>query len=120
MHPANGALRFALELGALGAMGWWGHDQTDGGARYALMAGLPITAAMAWGVFAVPGDPSRGKDGWVPVSGEVRLLLEAAFFGFAAWSLHDLGEDALAVGLGSGVVLHYTMSLDRLKWLLKH
>ena len=74
----NKALRFMLELGALGSMGWWGYEQSDGNGRYALMAELPITAAAAWGVFAFPGDPSRGGDGVVQVSGQpdcsLRLL----------------------------------------------
>ena len=29
----NKALRFALEVSALGAMGWWGYEQTDGNGR---------------------------------------------------------------------------------------
>ena len=119
MHPGNSAFRFALELGALGAMGWWGFDQGDGAGRYALMAGVPIAAAAAWGIFAVPSDPSRGKDGLVAVSGKTRLLLEATFFGFAAWALHDLDENAFAAGFGSAVILHYTLSFDRVKWLIK-
>jgi len=114
----NKALRFGLELGALGAMAWWGYEQTDGAGRYAWMVGTPVAAAAAWGVFAVPGDPSRGQDGVVRVSGLTRLLIEGAFFGFATWALSDLGEDPLAIGLGSTVVVHYAFSLDRLGWLL--
>ena len=40
-------------------------------------------------------------------------------FGIGTWALHDLEEDGLAVGFGSVVVLHYAMSLDRVKWLLR-
>jgi len=108
-----------LELGALGAMGWWGYEQADGASRYALMAGVPFAAASAWGIFAVPSDPSRGKDGVVSVSGITRLLLEAAFFSFSSWALHDLGKDSLAVSYGSAVAIHYALSIDRLKWLVK-
>ena len=119
MRRWNKGLRFALELGAVGAMGWWGYEQADGGGRYALMVGVPLVAAATWGIFAVPSDPSRGQDGLVRVSGLTRLLIEAAFFGFATWALHDLGEDPLAVGYGSVVVVHYAVSFDRVKWLIK-
>ena len=119
MSPGNKAFRFVLELAALGAMGWWGYDQGDGAGQYILMAGVPITAAAVWGVFAVPGDPSRGQDGLVRVSGVTRLFIEGLFFGFATWALHDLGRDALTAGLGGAVVLHYALSIDRLKWLVK-
>jgi hypothetical protein len=68
---------------------------------------------------AVPDDPSRGQNGLVRVPGVVRLLIEAAFFGFATWALHDLGEDGLAIGYGSAAVLHYGLSFDRVKWLIR-
>jgi hypothetical protein len=100
-------------------MGWWGYKQADGSGRDALMTGIPIATALAWGVFTVPSDPSRGQDGLVHVSGVTRLLLEGTIFGFATWALHDLGEDVLAVCFGSAVILHYTLSFDRLNWLIK-
>ena len=119
MNLGNGIFRFILELGALGSMGWWGYNQSEGAPRYALMAAVPITTALVWGTFTVPGDPSRGKEGSVPVSGLTRLLIEATIFGGAFWVLQDLGEKNLATGFGSAVILHYTISFDRLQWLLK-
>lgn len=119
MNPLNSAFRFALEVGALGAMGWWGYEQSDGGVRYVLMTAVPLAAAMAWGTFAVPSDPSRGQDGLVRVSGLTRLLVEAAFFCFSTWALYDMDQHALAFGFGACVMIHYTLSFDRLKWLLK-
>jgi len=119
MNIANAIFRFVLELGALGAMGWWGYDQIDGIGRYALMVGVPLVAAAAWGTFTVPSDPSRGQNGPVPVSGIIRLLVEGTFFGFASWALHDLDKDIYVVGFGSAVILHYALSLERSKWLIR-
>ena len=119
MHPANLAIRFLLELAALGAMGWWGARQTDGPSRWALAIGVPLGAAVLWGVFAVPGDPSRGGEGVVQVPGLVRLSLEGAVFGFGMWALTDLGYRMPAVAFGAIVVVHYAWSYERIVWLLR-
>ena len=76
-------------------------------------------AATLWGIFAVPGDPSRGQDGLVRVSGITRLFIEAVVFGLATWMLFDLNRDTMAMVLGGIAVLHYAFSIDRLKWLMK-
>jgi len=65
LHPISLALRFLLELAALIALGLWGAHQ----AGIALALALPATAAALWGIFAVPGDPSRSGKAPVPVSG---------------------------------------------------
>ncbi len=119
MHPANGALRFALELGALTAMGWWGFEQTQEPSRYALMLGVPAVAATSWGVFAVPNDPSRGGSPVIAVPGLARLAIELAVFGFATWAIADLGNDPLALSFGGATTLHYAISYDRVLWLLR-
>lgn len=118
-HPLNLAFRFLLEFAALWAMGLWGWRFGAGGWGIVLAGGLPLLAALVWGVFAVPGDPSRGKDGLVAVAGTIRILIEAAFFGFATWAFYDAGEMGPAIGLGIAVIVHYGLSLDRLNWLRK-
>jgi len=52
---ANLALRFLLELCALGALGYWGF-KTGGEslARIGLGVGAPLVAVVAWGVFVPP------------------------------------------------------------------
>ncbi len=119
MHPANGALRFTLELAALTAMGAWGLDQTDGVAGYSLMIGVPVVAAGAWGTFAVPNDPSRGGKGLVRVPGLARLGVELAFFGFATWAMADMGHADLARGYAATTGVHYAISFKRIRWLLR-
>ena len=66
---ANLALRFALEVCALAALGFWGWSQTEAPWRYVLMLGVPALAAAVWATFTVPDDPSRSGRAPVPVPG---------------------------------------------------
>jgi len=118
MNAWNLGLRFGLEVAALGAMGWWGYEQSDSSSRYAAMIGVPLLAAAAWGTFAVEGDPSRSGEALVVVPGVVRLAMELAFFGFSAWALSDIDHRALGIGMGSAVAVHYALSYERIQWLL--
>jgi hypothetical protein len=118
-HPLNLTVRFLLELAALAALGYWGWHQSDGPLRYVLALSLPLLAATAWGIFNVPNDPSRSGQAPVPVPGLVRLGLELALFGLAAWALFDLGLTTLGWAMGIIVLVHYGTSYDRLQWLIK-
>lgn len=118
-HPLNLALRFGLELAALGSLGLWGWHAGEGALRPVLAVGLPLAGAVGWGVFAVPDDPSRSGGAPVPVPGVVRLGLELALFAAAVWCLLDLGSGRFAVGLGVVVTLHYVASYDRVGWLVR-
>ncbi|MDQ4077971.1 MAG: YrdB family protein [Chloroflexota bacterium] len=114
-HPINLALRFLLELAALGALGYWGWTTHEGIWRLVWAVGLPLVAAILWGTFRVPGDPGHAP---VPVPGPVRLLLELAFFGSAVWLLTVADRSLVALILGVLVTLHYLVSYDRIIWLL--
>ena len=118
-HPINLAVRFLLEIAGLAAIAYWGWSQHDGVLRFILAIGLPLLAAVLWGTFAVPDDPSRSGKAPVPVPGIVRLLLELAFFAFAAWALYDAGNTTLALVLSAIVAIHYALSYDRIAWLLR-
>lgn len=119
-NPINLAVRFLLELAALGALAYWGWTQHTGLLRYLLALGLPLLAAVLWGVFAVPGDRSRSGGAPVPVPGILRLLLELLLFGSAAWCLFDAGQVLLANMFGLIVLIHYFISYDRILWLLRN
>jgi hypothetical protein len=118
-HPINLGVRLILELAALAAMAYWGWQQSDGILRFVLAIGVPILAAALWGTFAVPGDRSRSGRAPVPVPGTVRLALELAFFGFAVWALYDAGLVISSIGTGIIVIIHYTVSYERIGWLLR-
>lgn len=114
MRGWNLVLRFGLELACLlgiGVAGW----QVAPALGVAGSAG----AAAAWGVFAVPGDPSRSGNAPLAVHGWVRLLVEAVVFigGAAAWLV--AGRWAIAVTLTALLALHHAVALPRLRWLLR-
>ena len=85
--------------------------------RYVLAIVLPLSLAVVWGVFAVPGDPSRSGQAPVPVSGMIRLLLELAVFAVAVWCLYASDARGAALVLAVATVGHYLLSYDRVAWL---
>ncbi len=100
MSPANLALRFLLELAALAALGYWGaHRPASLAARVALALLAPLAAALAWGAVVSPRARLR-------VTAAVRLLVELAVFGGAAWALVAAGRLRWAVAFGAAVALH--------------
>ena len=118
-NPINLALRFILEIAALFALGYWGWTQHDGIWRFVWSIGLALLAAVIWGTFAVPEDPSRSGKAPVPVPGAVRLVIELVFF--AAGTLAFIAADQPLWGFALGIltVIHYALSYDRIIWLLK-
>ena len=118
-HPLNLALRFLLEIAALVAIGYWGFSLNAGIWRIIIGLGGPLLAAALWGTFAVPEDPSRSGKAPVPVPGILRLVLELALFGFAAWALYDAGSPVPALILFIITVIHYVLSYDRVAWLIR-
>lgn len=117
-HPLNLALRFVLELSALGALGLYGLSLGQGPVRYLSAVGLPLLTAALWGTFAVPGDPSRSGGAPVPVPGLLRLALELVIFGAATWALYRTKGASWGIALAGLVIFHYALSHDRISWLL--
>lgn len=115
-HPANLALRFILEISALVAIGVGAYNLASGFLGWAMAIGLPVTAAVVWGVFNVPGDESRSGEAPVAVSGAIRLALELVFFAAAVVLLWPVLPVSAAV-LGIVVLAHYLLSVDRIRWL---
>jgi hypothetical protein len=119
MNPINLTLRFLLELAALSALAWWGWSLSDAWWRWLAAGALVLGAALIWGTFAVPDDPSRGGQGLVRVPGSARLLLEFLVFGAGAYALKAVGRPTLATGFAVLVLIHYAWSHERITWLLK-
>src|ERR1700744_2858288 len=78
-NPINLAVRFLLELAMLFVLSWWGWRFHG----IVTAIGLPVAAAVMWGVFRIPNDPKAAP---VAVPGVVRLALEWGLFGFAVWA----------------------------------
>jgi hypothetical protein len=118
-HPINLAFRFFLELSALASLAKWGLTNFDGYTRYAMAVFMPLLFMIIWGVFAVKGDKSRSGKTIVSTPGYIRFPLELAWFGFSIWALFDAGHNTLPKIFLAGVVLHYLLSMGRIRWLLK-
>jgi hypothetical protein len=88
-EATNLLIRFLLELAALGALAWYGVRTGETTlAKVALGAGLPLAAAVLWGLFAAPKSTFD-----VPaLSAAVQVLV----FGGAALALLAIHRDALA------------------------
>jgi hypothetical protein len=84
--------------------------------RYLLVIGLPLLAAVIWGVFRVPNDGGAPR---VRVPGMARFLIEIVFFGFAIWGLFEAGAIMAGWIFGGLTLFHYIISYDRIGWLLK-
>jgi hypothetical protein len=118
-HPANLVLRFILEVAVLFSSAFWGWTQHEGIYRFLFAIGLPVVLTSVWGIFAVPGDPSRSGKTVVSTPGWIRLIIELGFFGFGAYFIYDAGYHKTVWIFLILVVFHYIISFDRVNWLLK-
>ena len=101
------ALRFLLELAALGALAVWGFTM-DASVPLRILTGIgaPLVAAVAWGLFVSP----RAR---IPVSPATRygielLVFVTAFFAIAATGHPPLGLVFLVVAVVDGIVVRRT------------
>lgn len=85
------AVRFLLEMVAVFMMSIWGyyHSENAPGILFAIL--LPTGFLLLWGIFAVPGDPSRSGKTVIRTPGILRLILELFLFTAATWMMLDLG-----------------------------
>ena len=119
-NPINLTVRFILEMVALVALGYGGWHATDSWLRYVLAIGLPLLMAVLWGGFRPPNEPHHPSHATIPVSGKVRLLIEALAFGGGAWGFFSTGATITAWIFVIIVIVHYLLSYDRVVWLLRH
>ncbi|MBF6351966.1 MULTISPECIES: YrdB family protein [Nocardia] len=120
LNPALLGLRFLLELSAFASFAISGWRLTDSPARWLLVVLLPVVAAAAWGVFAVPDDPSRSGAAPVAVPGPVRLIVEFAVFWGGAAALWFAGLPQLALISAAILLAYHLIAYDRLLWLVQH
>lgn len=114
------AVRFGLELAAVAAYGVYGWRGFDGWLRFVMVVALPVIAAVAWGTFAVTGDPSRNGVAAVAVPGAVRLVLELVILGGGAVVLWYSRFHVVAIGFAVILVAYHVLAYDRFAWLLRH
>lgn len=101
-EAANLLLRFLLELAALAALGWYSVRAGDTTlAKVALGGGLPLAAAVMWGLFIAPKATYA-----VPFA--VWVALQALVFGGAALALLAIHEDGPAAAFAALVIVNST------------
>lgn len=113
-NPFVLGLHFAIEVAALAAIAYWGWTTQFGLTRWMAAIGLPLLAAVVWGVFRAAGD---GPQPVVAIPGLLRLALELVVLGGAALLLWWAGQPTPAVVLIGLVLLDYALSYDRV-WRL--
>lgn len=118
MASWNLALRFAIEIVSVIALGVAGAKLGSGALSWVLAVAIPVVAAVAWTTFNVPGDPSRSGRAPVQVSGSMRLAVELAVFGAGVAALVYSDRPALALALGAAIIVHHAVSIDRILWLV--
>jgi Protein of unknown function (DUF2568) len=113
----NLAFHFILELCMLAALVTWGFQTGQGWLQKALLGiGVPLLAAVLWGVFRVPNDPGPAT---VAVPGFTRLAIELGLFAVAIWALSNAGHPSLATAFAFAVVIDYGLMYERFLRLLK-
>lgn len=113
------AIRFALEVGSLVAIGRYAGGLSRGAWSYVAALGAPALVALLWALFAVKGDPSRSGNALIPVPGILRLAFElAVFLGGAAALAARQSWVAFALFM-IALVVHHAMTTERLAWLLR-
>ena len=102
MREANLVLRFTLELGALGAVGYAGLEAADGALGW-LLAALPVAAiVIVWALFVSPKHTIETPR---PVAFGIELVVWAAASAALASTGHvTLGVVFLAVSVVSGAL----------------
>ena len=93
------AIRFALEIAALVALGYWGFETGDGVLGVVLGIGAPLVAAVAWGTFVSPKAS-------VKLPKPLRLAVELLIFAAATVALAAAGRDGLAIAFAAVVLAH--------------
>jgi len=116
-HPISLLIRFLMEIAALMVITIWGWHFGAGWIRYLWAIVLPVVAATIWGVFRIPNDP---KPAPVEVPGPVRLAYELLYFGFATWTLYDMGYTTLSYSMGIITILSYGAGYDRTMKMLRN
>ena len=100
IKAVNAAVRFLLELCALGALGYWGFRTGSATAvKIALGIGTPVVAAVLWMIFGAPGAPRQLHGPW-------HLALEVLILGGAALALYAAGKHVLALTFAAVIVVN--------------
>jgi hypothetical protein len=100
LKPANLALRFLVELGALAAVAYWGLQTGQGLLLKATLGiGTPLLLAVVWGTFAAPKAA-------VQLPQPAKFVLGLVILEVAALALATAGQRPLAIAYAIVVALN--------------
>jgi hypothetical protein len=100
-RAVNLGIAFLLELVALAALCFWGfHIGGSTIVHIVLGIGLPVAAAVLWGLFAAGGGPKFETPAWFKIS--IKLLV----YGSATIGLFVTGHPWLAIIFALAVILN--------------
>lgn len=101
----NLGIVFLLELCMYASLGYWGFQGKKSFLVKCLLGiGLPLFAAILWGIFAAPSSQHRLK---LPL----RLIFKLVLFSVAAFALYKTGHTILAMLFGAVAVVSEVLVL---------
>ena len=112
-------VRFALEVIALIYLGWWGGLLASGWWGFLSAMGILVVTMLLWGIFNVPGDPSRSGKAPVVVPGKLRLAIEAFVFLGATYAILIVSGWLFALLYLAAVIAHYIHTKSRVTWIVR-
>ncbi|MGF1626378.1 MAG: YrdB family protein [Alphaproteobacteria bacterium] len=119
-HPVNLGLRFVLEIWTVAAFGVLPWERLEAWWKWPLVVLCPLLVMLVWGAFAVPGDRTRsGRPVPVATDGRIRLALELGLLTAGAAATWATGREAVAGLFAALIVVHYAVSYDRVRWLVR-
>ncbi len=120
--PAAIELLVPIVLGLVLSVGLgWGVWRLAPGSAMGMVGGFVVALATlgAWLLIATPGDPVGSRFVVWLVPGPVRILGEITFFCVAAAVIWKAGSRAAAESLLTVAALHYALTWERIRWLLR-
>lgn len=101
----NSGLMFFLELGMLSALGYVGFtNNAHPFGKYLAGIGMPVLAAVLWGIFAAPRSGNRLEQPYP-------FLFGLTLFGITAWLLYWAGYPRLALLFGGTALVCELLTL---------
>lgn len=116
-NPINLTVRFLLEIAMLMILAYWGWHLFTDAVHFVTAIGLPVAAAVLWGIFRINNDP---KPAPVAIPGILRLLFELGLFALSVWILSNMHYNKTAFVFGAIVIIHYIVSYDRTWAMLRN
>jgi hypothetical protein len=113
------AIEFALMLGLLASVAYWGWQTGgDGAGQWMLAGGAAAVIGIIWIAIRFGGD--RGTSPIAVLrSGRVRLAAELVVIGIAATAVWTAGSRAASETLLTAFAIHYALTWDRVMRLVR-